>query len=219
MKKYFETLRHCSLFDNISDDNLIALLGCLGAKTATYNKNEIIISEGDSTHYFGIVLSGAVQLSQNDLFGNRSIISKISTAQLFGEAFVCAETETIPMDITASEPCEIMFIDYRRIIHTCCNACEFHTQIIYNMMKNIALKNIHFYQKLQITAKRTTREKLMEYLMQQAKNAGSNAFEIPFDRQSLADYLEVDRSGLSAEISKLRKEGILINHKNHFEIL
>ena len=91
--------------------------------------------------------------------------------------------------------------------------------MIYNLLKNVAAKNIQFHQKIEITAKRSTREKLMSYLTLQAKKAGSQSFDIPFDRQELADYLEVERSGLSAEISKLRKEGILKSEKKHFELL
>ena len=86
-------------------------------------------------------------------------------------------------------------------------------------MKDLAIKNLIFHQKIEITSKRTTREKLMTYLMFCAKREGSSSFDIPFDRQELADYLEVERSGLSAEISKLREEGILKSDKNHFELL
>ena len=103
--------------------------------------------------------------------------------------------------------------------NSCSNNCAFHQQLIFNLMKNLAEKAILFHQKVEIAAKRTTREKLMTYLMFQAKKAGSNRFRIPFDRQELADYLEVDRSGLSAEISKLRKEGVLESDKNTFVLL
>lgn len=219
MQKYFNILRKCSLFDNIEDKNLTALLGCLGATVKHYTKKDTVWSEGDAPTHIGLVLSGSVQISQIDFLGNRSIIADIQPSQMFGEAFACAEVKSIPLDVVANENCEIMFIDCSRAIHTCCNSCEFHSQIIYNLMKNMAQKNIIFHRKLQITSKRSTREKLMEYLTQQSKNTCSKAFDIPFDRQELADYLQVDRSGLSAEISKLRKEGIIKSNKNHFEIL
>ena len=112
-----------------------------------------------------------------------------------------------------------MFIDCQHVLHSCQNACGFHQQMIFNLMKNLADKNIMFHQKIEITSKRTTREKLMTYLMFQAKKNNKNSFYIPYDRQELADYLEVDRSGLSAEISKLRKEEILKSNKKYFEIL
>ena len=112
-----------------------------------------------------------------------------------------------------------MLIDRDRIMRTCHKGCGFHSRLIFNLMKDLATKTLMFHQKIEVTSKRTTREKLMTYLMLQAKKAGSNSFTVPFDRQALADYLEVDRSGLSAEISRLRKENIIKSHKNYFEIL
>ena len=91
--------------------------------------------------------------------------------------------------------------------------------MIENMLRLVASHNLMLHQKIYITSKRSTREKLMTYLLSQAKLSGSNSFSIPFDRQALADYLEVDRSGLSAEISKLRKEGVLESQKNTFTLL
>ena len=91
--------------------------------------------------------------------------------------------------------------------------------MIYNLMRDMARKNIMVYSKLEITGKRSTREKILAYLAHMEKQSGSNEFDIPFDRQELADYLEVDRSGLSAEISKLKREGVIDCHKNHFVLL
>ena len=125
----------------------------------------------------------------------------------------------MPVTVIANEACEILLIDRMHILHICSNHCSFHQQLIFNLMRDLASKTILFHQKIEITAKRTTEEKLMAYLMLQAKRAGNNAFDIPFDRQELADYLEVDRSGLSAQIGKLKKSGILDCHKNHFVLL
>ena len=151
--------------------------------------------------------------------GNRSILSEVTAPEMFAEAFACAESKALPVTVIANEPCEVMLIDCGHILHTCSNNCGFHQQLIFNLMKDLATKNIMFHQKIEITSKRTTREKLLAYLLFRAKEQGADSFEIPFDRQALADYLEVDRSGLSAEISKLKKEGILDSRKNHFELL
>lgn len=219
MKKYFDILRKCSLFNNIADENLISMLACLGATVEIYGKKEIIIEEGEEARYIGIVLSGSAQIVKIDYFGNRSIVSEIEPSEMFGESFSCAGVKAIPINVIANEQSEIMLIDCERVMHPCSNACDFHQQIIFNLMKIMATKNIMFHQKIEITSERTTREKLMAYLMLQAKKWNSNSFQIPFDRQELADYLQVDRSGLSAEISKMRNEGILKSHKNHFELL
>jgi len=219
MKKYFEVLRKCSLFDDIADGDLTALLGCLGAKVYAFNKNDIIIAEGDAASDIGIVLSGKVQIIQIDFMGNRSILSEAGPGQLFAEAFACADIAEIPVSVVADSDSEVMFIKSYRTMHSCSSACEFHRKIIFNLMRIMAAKNIMFHRKIQVTSKRSTREKLLTYLNIEAKRHGSARFDIPFDRQELADYLEVDRSGLSAEISKLRRENIIKNTKNHFVLL
>ena len=219
MIEYFSILKKCVLFDGIDECNLNALLNCLNAKVLSFMKNQVIIEEGTPAKYFGIVLSGSVSITKLDYFGNKSIISVIEPSDLFGESFACAETKAVSVSVVAQNDSEIMLIDCKRIIHSCSNSCEFHSRIIYNLLKILAEKNLMFNQKIEITSKRTTREKLMTFLSFQAAKNSSNSFYIPFDRQSLADYLEVDRSGLSCEIGKLRKEGIIESKRNYFKIL
>ncbi len=219
MKKYFDVLRKCSLFAHIADEDLIALLGCLGAKVESFDKKYTIIAEGMPAKYIGIMLSGTAQVILLDYNGNRSIVTGIERSETFCEAFACAEVSAIPVSIIANEACEVMLIDSHRLMHSCSNACGFHRQIIFNLMKDLARKNLVFHQRIEVTSQRSTRDKLMTYLTLQSKKTGSSRFDIPFDRQQLADYLEVDRSGLSTEISKLRGEGIIRCERNHFELL
>lgn len=219
MKKYYYILKKCPLFNDIDGANLISMLGCFNASVKTYSKKETIIAEGEAAKYIGILLNGSAQIINIDYFGNRSIVSNIESSEMFGESFACAEVGTTPISVVANEDCEVLLIDCNRIMHPCSNGCNFHQQIIFNLMKIMAVKNIMFHQKIEITSKRSTREKLLTYLTIQAKKCGSNSFDIPFDRQELADYLQVDRSGLSAEISKMRNEGILKSKKYHFELL
>ena len=219
MKNYFNVLRQCPLFQMIEDDHLLHLVKCLDAKITNFSKKETIIYEGSHVKQIGILLSGSAQIIQMDYYGNRTILSTVEPSELFAEAFACADIPTIPVSVVANEPCEVMLIDCKRLLTTCTVSCGFHHQLIYNLMKNLAMKTILFSQKLEITSKRSTQDKLMTYLMIQAKKAQSDIFDIPFDRQELADFLEVDRSGLSAVISKLKKEGILKCHRNHFELL
>lgn len=219
MEKYFNIMKKCSLFDGIEEKDLQGILVCLGARIVAYEKGETIVTEGDAAKYIGIVLSGSVQGTQVDYLGNRNIVANMEIAELFGESFACAGSETVPMDVIAREKTEIMLIDCVRIINTCNNACEFHRQMIYNLMKIVATKNIVFHRKLEILSKRTTREKLMTYLMMEAKKNKCAGFEIPYNRQELADYLGVERSGLSSEIGKMCKDGVIRNRKKWFEIL
>ena len=219
LKKYLEILKKCPLFDGIEDEDLLRMLNCLDARVEFFDKKYTVMAEGAPARYLGIVLSGEVQISQTDYYGNRNLLGTITVSDVFGEAFACAEARSVPVTVIASEPSEIMLIDCSHVLHTCHNNCGFHQKLIFNLMKDLAKKTIVFHQKIEITSKRTTRDKLMTYLAMRAKEEGSDYFEIPFDRQELADYLEVDRSGLSAEISKLRSEGVLESEKRWFRLL
>lgn len=219
MKKIFDIIDSCLLFDGISEDELEKMLTCLGARVETFDKKYTIFAEGGPAKYIGILLSGSAQLSTVDYYGNRSLINEVSPGEIFGEAFACAGVDSMPVTVTANEPSEVMLIDSDHILHTCSNNCAFHRRLIFNLMRSLATKNILFHRRLEVTSKRTTREKLLCYLAQCERKAGSPSFRIPFDRQELADYLEVDRSGLSAEISKLREEGVLECRKNDFRLL
>lgn len=219
MQQYIDLLSACPLFDGVESHHISAMLSCLSARTASFRKGESIFHEGDSAREMGLLLRGQAHLVRTDYMGNRSIVISIEAGELFAEAFACADVEAMPVSVVATEDCEAMLIDCRRLMTTCSHACSFHSQLIYNLLKIVANKNLVLHQKALITSQRTTREKLMTYLLLEAKQAKSPYFTIPFDRQGLADFLEVDRSGLSAEISRLRKEGILDAHKNSFRLM
>lgn len=217
--KYLPVLQTCPLFFGIDPVELPVLLECLGARTVTVGRRQAVLREGEPARFVGAVLEGGVQIQQEDYFGNRSILGMAGPGELFGESFACAGTESLPVSVVAARDSVILLVDCRRVLSPCEKACGFHRTILSNLMQIMARKNLAFHQKIQITSRRTTREKLMAYLNGQAKTHGSAAFSIPFDRQELADYLGVDRSGLSAEIGRLRSEGVLKSQKNHFILL
>jgi CRP-like cAMP-binding protein len=219
LKKYLQVLKKCPLFSAIEDENLLRMLVCLGARIEYFDKKYTVFSEGSISKHIGIVLSGAVQMVQMDYYGNRSILNEFSSSEVFAEEFACAETSALPVSVIMSEPGEVMLIDCSHILHTCHNNCGFHQQLIFNLMKALAVKTIISHQRLEVTSKRTTREKVLSYLNLQAQKEGKRSFEIPFDRQELADFLMVDRSGLSAELGKLKKEGLIETEKNRFTLL
>lgn len=219
MKDFFDILRECPLFDQIGDENLDEMLGCLGAKKCSYKKGDTVLAEGDKAKYLGIVLKGSVQLVRVDYYGNRSILTSIEPPQLFGEAFAFAGLDSVPVDVVAAEDTDILLTDAMHIARPCENACAFHRQMTLNLLQIVARKNLVLHRKIEITSKRSTREKLMTYLLLQAKKAGSSTFTIPYDRQELADYLGVERSGLSTEIGKLRNEKVLECRRSTFTLL
>ncbi|MDR2507915.1 MAG: Crp/Fnr family transcriptional regulator [Candidatus Accumulibacter sp.] len=222
MDSYFETcltLKKCPLFTDISEGDLESLLSCLSGRRRNYSKGETLLAEGGRLSAVGIVLSGSVHIVKEDFFGNCNIIAEISEGALFGEAIVCAEAERSPVNVIAAENSAILFIDYGRIVTTCPSACKFHSQLIKNMLRVLGQKNMSLVDKLEHITKRTIREKALSYLSGQAKQRGRKKIEIPFDRQQLADFLSVERSALSAELSRLRDEGIIKFQKNKFELL
>lgn len=219
MKIYFDVLKTVPLFFGIEETDLQSLLRCLSAKINHYKVNEIIFSAGDIAEYVGIVLSGEVQITQDDYYGNKNIVALASKGHLFAETFACADIKTLPVSVFAASDSDIMLIDYRKIINTCSNSCIFHSKLIYNMLRIVASKNILLSRKIEFTSKRTTKEKLLAYLSYEAKKAGSNTFIIPFNRQELANYLYVERSAMSKELSKLRDANIIQYNKNNFTLI
>lgn len=219
MKKYISVLNACTLFRSINEEDIPALLGCLGARVEVFGKKNTVMAEDSRAEEIGIVLSGAVQLEMTDFRGNRSIIGVINRGGVFAEAFACSEIEGMPVAVVATEVSEIMFIDASHILHTCKNNCFFHNRLIFNLMKDVATETVMYHRKTEIISKRSTREKLLTYLSIVSREKGAKAFSVPFDRQELADFLQVDRSGLSSEIGKLKKEGIIDSRKNYFELL
>ena len=219
MEKYYEILAGNPLFYGIDRENIFAMMGCIGGHIQKAEKNQPIFLEGDPAVYVGLVLTGAVRMERADFKGNRSIIALAQTGELFAETYACAGVPALPVSFIADEAAEVLLMDCRRITTSCAGACGFHSRMIQNLLRLVATRNMVYDQKIQITSRRSTREKLLTYLYSEAKRQGSNSFTIPYDRQELADYLEVDRSGLSAEISKLRKEGVLESEKGKFRIL
>lgn len=218
MKKYFDLLRVCPLFQGIEQQEFAKVLECLNARVASFAKGEAVLREGEPAKDVGIVLTGRLQILRTDFFGNRSILAQLVPGDLFGESFACAGVKAVPVTAAAAERAQVMLIDCRQITCVCGTPCQVHQQMLVNLLQVTAAKNLVFHQKIEVTSKRTTREKLMTYLMLQAKRQGSLKFEIPYNRQELADYLEVERSGLSAEIGKLRRQGVIEANRSRFRL-
>lgn len=219
MKKYLQILKKCSLFEGINGDEILTMMNCLSAQVVHVPGGKAILEEGQPAEKMGILLSGSARIIREDYYGNRTIMAEIEPAELFGESVASAGIKEMPLSVVAEEDCEVMLVDCMRIMKTCSNSCIFHTRLISNLLQVIASKNLLLNQKIEILSKRSTREKLMTYLMIQAKKRGKNQFIIPFDRQELADFLGVERSAMSAEISKLRKEGVIECSRSWFKLM
>jgi CRP-like cAMP-binding protein len=218
MEEFFPLLQTVELFSGISAAELSPLLSCLRVVVRRYARGQTVFASGESIRHFGVLLSGQVQVVQDDYYGNRSILGQFGPGDLVGESFACAESPSLPVDVIATTDSEAMLIDCRRLASPCEKACGFHNRLVQNMMRVLSRKNIALTRKMQITSRRTTREKLLSYLAAEAVKNRSNQFDIPFNRQELADYLNVERSAMSAELSRLRNDGLLNFSRNRFEL-
>jgi CRP-like cAMP-binding protein len=219
MKNSSSPLSGSALFQGVSEEEIASLLKCLGCTFRSYAKGETIYAAGDYARQIGLVVNGGVHVVKDDAWGNSNIISEISDGEMFAEAVVCGGAGILPVSVIAATDVEVMFFDFQRIITTCSTACVFHTLLIRNMITVFARRNLLLTGKMEHLTKRTTREKLLSYLSAQAGTHNINSFEIPFNRQELADYLSVERSALSAEMSRLKSEGVIDYRKSHFELL
>ena len=216
MKKYIDIIKKSSLFVDITEEEINSMLACLNARIKTYKKGEYIYVSGDVITNISIVLDGSLHVQSDDYWGNRSIISHLAKGDIFGEAYVAPTSGAFLSDVIAVEDSVICNLDASKVLTSCSSACTFHTKLIKNLFYVISSKNRTLVQKLGHVTKRSTREKLISYLSFQAKKHNSNQFFIPFNRQQLADFLSVDRSAMSNELCKMRDEGLLSFHKNHF---
>ena len=197
------------LFAHVPQEALLPLLECLQAQKRSFAKGEIIFAADTRATQLGIVLTGRVYTMYEDMLGGRSILDTMEPGRLFCEAFSCTQQQHLPVSIAAQTDCTVLLIDTVRILHTCANACRQHQQLCENLVHILAEKYTAMSHKVIHLSGRTTRRKLLSYLSEQMRLAGGNPFALPFNRQELADYLFIERSGLSTELNKLQKEGIL----------
>lgn len=218
MKKYIPVLKMTKLFSGIGVEEISAMLNCLQAQLCRYKKGEFVLHQGEHLDRILVVVEGSLHIQCDDYWGNRSIISVVRVGEMLGEAYVAPESGALMNDVLAVEDSAVIFFDVKRIITVCSAACRFHSMVIQNLFFAISERNRELIQKLGFMSKRTTREKLLSYLSEEAKRHNSSEFNIPFNRQQLADYLSVDRSAMSNELSRMRNEGLLEFEKNRFKL-
>lgn len=218
MKKYLPVLRGCPFFKGLDDDEILSILHCVNASAISAKQDSYIFRAGDSTEVMGLVVSGCVLIIQEDLWGHRNILAKCQTGDFFGEPYAAGSGAVLNISVAADEDCEILLLNVKRLLSTCPTACGHHQKLIRNLVSVLANKILILNDKITHVGKRTTRDKILSYLSTESIRQASLSFDIPFDRQQLADYLCIDRAAMSTEISKLQKEGYLKTNKKHFEL-
>lgn len=217
MKNLTKVLSLSPLFEGILEKDVLPLLSCLTFKEREYSPGETILAEGDRVDSVGLIISGRAHISMNDFWGNRSIVADLSPRDIFGEVYALSGgTSLSGVEVVAYQPSEILFLNFKRMITVCSSACDYHNRLISNLLKIIGEKNLMITEKMRCLTKRSTREKLLSYFSLESKKQGNNQITIPFNRQELADYLSIDRSAMSSELSRMKDEGIIEYKKNSF---
>ena len=218
MESYIHLLQKSSLFAGISAEEIEKLCTCLAAREKSVSRGAFVFRAGDDVRFIYLLLSGSMHIIDEDPWGDRSLIETMSAYTLFGEAYVFASRKKQLVSVIAAEDARILEIDPMRLFETCLCGCDCHAKLLRNTLAILSEKIVRLTEKLGHVAQRSTRAKVLSYLSKCARQEKSCCFEIPYSRQQLADYLCVDRSALSHELSKLRKAGMIQYRKNYFEL-
>lgn len=194
------------------------MLSCLGAEQRQYEKGQTVLHAGDLVSALGLVLAGSVLIANEDFWGNAAVLDRAGPGQIFAETYACLPAEPLMVRASAAEPAEILFLDAGRLLRPCSHACAYHRRLVQNLLTLSAQKNLNLSRKIFHTAPKTIRGRLLSYLSDQALRANSRSFQIPFNRQQLADYLNVDRSALSHELGCMQQEGLLRTRRSWFQL-
>ena len=216
---YLKQLQKMPLFEGIKETEINSVLTCLGSYLRSYKKGELIFLAGESIKSVGVILSGAVNMIKEDIWGIQTLIVSMKTGEIFGETFACGNLSDSKVTFAVGADCLILFLPYSKVLHSCSMSCTFHHRLIENMVGLISSKNVQLIEKIEVTTKKTLREKILTYLSIQSQQQGCSYFDVPLGRLEMAAYLCADRSALTRELSQMRSEGLLDFEKNTFHLL
>lgn len=217
-EKWMGVLLKCPLFKGMQPDQLKSVLSCLKPKVGSYARNECVAVVGEKITGMGIVLSGDVVVSSENIAGNRTIIAVDGPGEMFGEMAAFSGSDLWPSTVMARSSCEVMFLPAEKIVNSCESACASHRMMISNMLRIISNKALALHRKVEYLAIKSMREKISTYLLEQYKRVGKTTFILPLKRNELADFLNVSRPSLSREMSRLMEEGIIDFHRASIKI-
>ncbi|HMM06647.1 MAG TPA: Crp/Fnr family transcriptional regulator [Clostridiales bacterium] len=212
----FEEIGKTALFTGIDGAELPKIFSCLHAMVCHYRKDGYIIRSGDREKRFGIVLDGRVFVLAEEHDGSRTILADRRKNEIFGTSVAVEEDSDSLSIVAAGDHCRVLIIDIDTIFWDCSLSFTTHQQLLFNLARVLALSNLRMMRKFRHISQHSLRKKIVSYLTEQSELANSHDFSIDFDRQGMADYLGADRSALSAELSKMRKEELLSFRKNSF---
>lgn len=222
-KKYLKDLNKINLFSHLSQDNLEKLLNSFNSKIIHLDKNEIIFREGEVYHNMCILLEGEVILSNTDEYGNRNIIDSVGKNQIFAEVFSFTSKKISPVTATTNKISTLLLVNTDELLSVGnlddLDLIREKQEIISSLLHTFADKNLILLSKIEVVSRRNIREKILHFLELHKLKNQSNIFLIPYSRKDMADFLGVDRSALSRELSRLKDDGLIDYEKNTFKLL
>lgn len=200
----------------MTEADIDSALALLLAKKNEYTKNSIVVSAGETLERFGLVLSGTIQVSFSDIDGNAVIMANVTSGETFGESLCWLGVPEIPVSISAFTDASVLWLSPKALKQGESSDIAHELQNRFSSM--LAQKTLAMNDRVQILSKPTIREKIVTFLSQYSNRSGSKTFSVPFDRETLALYLGVNRSALSRELSNMQRDGIIEYYKNSFKI-
>ena len=210
--------RQSALFRAMTEEEIADCVSALSAQTRHYGKGSVILHAGDSTSRLGIVLSGSVTIESNDIWGNRTVLNHVDSGGCFAETYALLPGSVLLVDVVANEDCRILSLDVGGLLQMPAESA-WHRKFVGNLLLVTSHKNLSLSGRSFHTAPKTIRGRILSYLNAVSLQKHSAAFDIPFDRQQPADYLNVERTALSKELGKMRADGLIRCRKNHFTLL
>ena len=207
---YIYSIRKCYLFDGIEDEQIADAIKLLNGRIKKIKKDTFIVKLGGKMTSAGLLLKGKVESSfQNENF-DQITMHTFSDGYLFGEALVINGAKNSPVQVRAVEDSIVLFIDLE-MIYTVADSSPIRTILAENLIKSLAKKNLILNQKVRILSQKSLRDRVYIYLASLPKDKNGYV-KIPFTQTALAEYLGVNRSALSRELSRMQNEGVLEVH-------
>ena len=218
MEKYLSKIKNSPLFQDITEEELSRMLNCFGANIKTYTQGQAIIRQGDKVSKIYTILDGEVNIEKDSYWGRRIIVQKLYEYNNIALGLVASTSSESTISAISSKKTTVLSMNFSKCTTMCTNACHHHSALIQNMFKILSKENIELIEKIENISQKSIRDKLLTYLSNESIKHKSPVFEINFNRQELADYLNIDRSAMSFEMSKLKNEGIINYKKNKFAL-
>ena len=208
-------LGSCTLFAGIQATELERLLGCLGAEAAHYDKNAIVFCAGQPVRSCVLVLSGVLRAEAVNAAGEHTLMARHGPGALVGDVLMSTPGGVSPVYVIASETTTVLYLSFRKIMEGCRECCPAHSRLRENLIGEIAQKYWAQRQRLRYLSVGSLRRRIAMYLLEQ----GGGTFCLGMTREELADLLCVNRSALSRELGRMKRDGLIDFYRDTFRIL